>query len=97
MSFRLLPRAIADIEAIAETIAVENPSAAEAWIDTIYRKCRLLADNPEMGPARDMIRAGMRIIPAGNYLMLYHLQGRNVEIVRVIHGARDLKNILNGF
>jgi toxin ParE1/3/4 len=97
VAFRLLPRAIADIESIARTIAKENPPAAEAWITSIENKCRLLADNPEMGPARDDIRAGMRIVPAGNYLIFYRVSGHNVDVVRVLHGARDLKNILGGF
>ena len=97
MSFRLFPRAIADIQSIAQTIAVENPPAAEAWIETIYTKCSLLGDNPQMGPARDDIRPGMRIIPAGNYLIFYRLAGGDVDIVRVLHGARDLKKLLGGF
>ena len=96
MSCRFLPRAIVDIEAIASVIARDDPRAADKWIDTIENKCRLLSDNPKMGPTRDDIRAGMRIIPVGNYLIFYRLIERHVDIVRVLHGARDLKNILGG-
>ncbi len=93
MSFRLRPRALSDLEAIVETISVDNPQAAARWIEAIYRRCQLLADNPEMGALRDDIRRGMRIVPVGSYLILYQVIGRDAEIVRVLHGARDLKRI----
>jgi toxin ParE1/3/4 len=93
MSFRLRPRALCDLEAIIETITVDNPQAAARWIEAIHRRCQLLADNPEMGALRDDIRRGMRIVPVGSYLILYRLTGSDAEIVRVLHGARDLKRI----
>lgn len=97
MSHRFLPRAIADLEAIASVIAADNPRATDKWIDTIENKCRLLSDHPEMDLARDDIRAGLRFVPVGNYLIFYRLKERHVDIVRVLHGARNLKNILVSF
>lgn len=93
MSFRLRPKAALDLNSIAETIAVDNPQAAERWIEAIYRRCLLLAENPEMGVQRNDIRRGMRIVPSGNYLIFYQLVENDAEIIRVLHGARDLKRI----
>jgi toxin ParE1/3/4 len=94
VTYRIRPQAFADIEATADVIARDNPAAAAAWVKSIYAKCELVANHPQIGPARDDIFAGVRIVPVGNYLIFYCLVERHVDIVRVLHGARDLKNIL---
>ena len=93
MSYRLRPKAASDIAAIAEKIAVDNPSAAANWIESVQGRCRLLGDNPEMCVLRDDMRRGLRVATVGNYLILYQAIDRDAEIVRVLHGARDLKRI----
>ena len=35
----------------------------------------------------------MRYLPVGNYLILYRTVAGAIEIVRVLHGARDLHAI----
>jgi toxin ParE1/3/4 len=93
MSYRLRPKAAADIAAIAEKIAVDHPSAAANWIETVQGRCQLLGDNPEMCTLRNDIRSGLRVATVGNYLILYQAVDRDADIVRVLHGARDLKRI----
>jgi len=36
----------------------------------------------------------MRYFPIKNYLVLYQEQSCGIEIVRVIHGARDMNEII---
>jgi toxin ParE1/3/4 len=43
-----------------------------------------------MGPARDDIRPGQRYLVSGSYLLLYRILGDDIEIVRIVHGRRDL-------
>ena len=47
-----------------------------------------------MGPARPDIAKELRYHPVGSYLLLYRVIDRYVEIVRVVHGARDLTRLL---
>lgn len=94
MTFRLRPEAEADIEGVALYIAADNPVAAQAWFDDIHRRFQRLAAMPEMGTRRDDVRPGLRLFPVGRYLVLYRLVGSNVEIVRVIHGARQWQELL---
>lgn len=54
----------------------------------------MLADHSAIGPARDDIGPGIRILSAGSYLVLYRLRKDRVDIVRVVHGARDLRDIV---
>ena len=49
-----------------------------------------LIENPRMGPARDDIRQGLRYLGSDTYLNLYRIVDDGVEIVRVVHGQRDL-------
>jgi len=94
MAFRLLPAAETDIEEIAFYIAEDNPPAARRWLNNIIAKCRQLADMPEMGVARVDVRPDLRMLPVGNYLILYRRAGSNIEIVRVLHGARQWQKLL---
>ena len=72
-------------------IARENPAAADRLLDRIDAKCRLLAENPRLGPDRSDIRPGLRYFIVGRYVILYRAVEDGVEIVRVVHGARDLR------
>ena len=49
-----------------------------------------LARFPGMGPARDELLPGLRSYPIGNYVLFYRRAASGVELVRVIHGAREL-------
>jgi toxin ParE1/3/4 len=87
------PRADQDLEELWFFIAQDDPAAADRWIDTLEEKIRLLVDNPLMGPARPDIARELRYHPVGNHLLLYRVIQGGIEIVRVVHGARDLLNL----
>lgn len=74
-------------------IAQDSPAAADRVLDNIDGKCRLLADNPLLGPARPDIASGLRYFPVGSYLILYREIVGGIEVVRVVHGARNLPDL----
>ena len=94
MTFRLKPEAEADIANIALYIAAENPSAARRWLDNIELRCRNLGETPGLGVARPDVRPDLRMFPVGNYVILYRPIEAGVEIVRVLHGARQWQDLL---
>ena len=75
-------------------IARDNPAAADATLRGIDEKFSMLAENPRIGRALPELRKGMRRWPFGEYLILYREIPEGVEIVRVVHGARDLKRVM---
>jgi toxin ParE1/3/4 len=75
-------------------IAQDNPRAADKMLRHIDEKCVLLAENPKLGRALPELREGMRRWPVGQYLILYRELSDGVEVVRVVHGKRDLKRAL---
>jgi toxin ParE1/3/4 len=87
-------RAEQDLEDLWFFVAQDDPAAADRWLDTLENKIQLLADNPLMGPARPDIARELRYHPVGHYLLLYRIVAGGIEIVRVVHGARDLLNLL---
>lgn len=74
-------------------IARENPAAADRVLDDIEQRIHLLVDNPQMGRFRPDIAPQLRYFVADKYLLLYRAISNGIEIVRVIHGARDLPNV----
>ena len=75
-------------------VAQDNPEAADKLLDEIEAKFSLLADNPHIGPARPDIAPELRYSPVASYLILYRIIPGGIEIVRVVHGARKLTNLL---
>ena len=71
-------------------IAADDPAAADRMLDRLEEAASHLAHNPQMGPARDDIRPGLRYLVSGSYLLLYRTLGDGIEIVRAVHGRRDL-------
>lgn len=91
-----LPQAIRDVDDIWLHIAADNPAAATRLVEGLAAGVARLADFPESGPARPEIGAGARSVTLGNYLVLYRVGSDCVDIVRVIHGARDISRLLDG-
>jgi toxin ParE1/3/4 len=79
-----------DLVEIAFRIAEENPAAADRWLDLVNEKCRLLAQMPELGRKRPDLAPGLRGLPVGNYVIFYRPMKDGIQVIRVLHGARDL-------
>lgn len=78
---------------IWQYVATDDAVAADALLDRIDAACSGLVDQPTLGPSRDDIRPGLRYLVVGAYLVLYRIIDGGVEIVRVVHGRRDLFNL----
>jgi toxin ParE1/3/4 len=53
----------------------------------------LSAARPGIRRRKPNIGAEVRALTIGNYLVLYRLAEQRVEIVRVVHGARDVSTL----
>ena len=47
-----------------------------------------------MGRARPELRSRSALFPYGSYLILYRIIDDGVEIVRVVHAARNLDDLI---
>ena len=67
---------------------------ADDLLRTFDEKLRILSDFPGAGPARPELRPRLRSFPVGNYLLFYRPTRGGIELLRVLHGARDLRKAI---
>lgn len=89
------PLAEVDILEIWDYIADDNPAAADRWVDQLDGQFRLLATQPKMGRARDELAPSVRSFPFGRYVVFYVPIDDGIDVVRVLHGARDIDAIFH--
>jgi toxin ParE1/3/4 len=64
---------------------------ADRLIESITDRFFLLARHPNIGRARDEdLRPGLRSFPAGDYVIIYRIDGEGVVILRVLRGSRNI-------
>lgn len=84
-----------DLEAIGDWIAKDNPGRAMSFVRELRRSCVDIGPRPLGYPFVEHRRGeGIRRKVHGNYLIFYRVWLDAVEILRVLHGARDYARIL---
>lgn len=95
------PAAKQDLIEQADYIARNNLQAAYRFLDAVEETLALLSRFPEIGKSRNVhsrVFANVRQFPITGfekYLVFYRPIKAGIEILRVLHGARDLKRILD--
>ena len=83
----------ADLRDILVYIRLYNRSAARRLLDRIDAVFERLAEFPRLGATRPELGHNLRSIPVGVYLIFYRPMPGGIHVVRVLHGARDLRRI----
>jgi plasmid stabilization system protein ParE len=86
-----------DLAEIALNIAQDNPTAALRVMESARNTFSLIGNHPGVGRLRTFSQSGVRSLPISdfsNYLVFYLPQRDHIRIVAVIHGARNLKPII---
>jgi toxin ParE1/3/4 len=60
-------------------------------VDRVSAVLDLLAETPYLGRAYSQLGAGVRGIPVGQYVIFYRIIDNGIQVLRVPHGARDVK------
>src|SRR5262245_49849513 len=86
------PEAGRDLRGIRDYIARDNPEAARRVMTRLRDLARLLAGALALGRRRPELGRDLRSFVADSYVLFYHPLpgGSGIELVRVLHGARDL-------
>jgi toxin ParE1/3/4 len=87
------PLAEQDLDDIWDYIATSNLEQAEKTLRQLYAKMGTLAHNPYIGRERQELQEGLRSFPAGNYVIFYSTLPDGIEIIRVLHGSRNIQEI----
>ena len=93
--FELHPQALADVEEIWDYIAQDNLAAADQLVDEIFEAFAGLAAMPEKGYIRkDLTNKPVRFWLVRHYLIVYQPSSTPLRILAVIHGARNVLDLL---
>ncbi|MDE2006301.1 MAG: type II toxin-antitoxin system RelE/ParE family toxin [Rhodospirillales bacterium] len=91
----LTARAEADLEAIGDHIAADNPLRAASFVRELRDRCEALAIMPRafpLVPRYETHRIRRRVW--GNYLLFYRIETDRIVVLHVLHGATDYAALL---
>lgn len=83
-----------DLQEIWAYIANDNLQKANEFIVALKEKIIFLGHFPNIGISKDNIVENLKKIVYGNYLIWYFERETIIEIYRVTHGARDVRNLI---
>jgi toxin ParE1/3/4 len=98
-SIDIRPRARRDLDEAADYLARENRELGRRFYAAARHSFRQLASMPRMGPPDfdNPAMAGVRLWRVrgfDSYLIVYRPTDIGVEVIRVLHAARDIEAIL---
>lgn len=99
MKLRYTPQARADLRAIRAYIAqtLANPQAAERITRQLLQSCQRLKAYPKLGLTladKLSIKADLRCLVSGNYLVFYRVEPEYVSVIRILDGRTDYLQVL---
>ena len=94
---KILPTAQNDLRDIVDYLNTLSPDAAMRYYDMIIDKVGTLTTMPERcPPAKDqhLRLRGYRALHVKNYIVFYVINGKTVEIRRILYARRQYENLL---
>lgn len=84
----------ADLDEAWGFLARKSLKAADALIDRFMQKALVHAEFPESGRPREDLGPGLRSFVVTPYVAFFRQAGTTIEILRVLHGRRDIERIM---
>ena len=88
MKVRWRPVAEVDRDGIIDYISQDNPTAAIELGDAIERRVAELPEHPKLYRA-GRVRGTREMVVHPNYVVVYRIARGEIEILRVLHSARQ--------
>jgi plasmid stabilization system protein ParE len=98
-SYRLTATAARDVETALEFVASrDGMSRAMKLHDAFSRAFLRLSERPGLGRVRaDLTGDSVRWWTVFDWLVLYQPTAKGIDVLTVIHGARELRNLVVGY
>jgi len=87
------PQAREDLFGIWFYIAEDNTLTANGFIDKLTKKYYWLIEFLETGVKRDEVTSNLQSFPVDRYKLYYKPTDKTLELVRVLHGSRNIDQI----
>lgn len=90
------PQAEIDVLDIWSYIAEDSMTEADRWVDQLEECLATWATQPLMGRPRDELTTQLRSLVFGHYVLFALPLPDGIDVVRVLHGARDIDAVFGG-
>lgn len=84
----------ADLDEAWDYLSTRSPKAADKLIDRFAKSARVHARFPESGRSRNEIAPDLRSFVVAPYVAFYRPKEDTIEVLRFLHGRRDVERIL---
>jgi plasmid stabilization system protein ParE len=91
--YKIAAAANRDLNGISEYIMEDNPRRAISFVDEIIARFSTIAERPHSFPNSDDLPPHIRSALHDDYRILFRVVDGVPEILRVVHGARDIENL----
>ena len=71
------------------TVQEWGVSQANTYLDGLQTRAQLLAENPDLGMAREILSEGLLSFPYESHILYYKKHARGIAIVRIFHQQMD--------
>ena len=93
------PAALLDINECVEYFESRDRSVADRFLECVRKTVEMLCGNPELGERfRRNLTGTIRrrgILKFTNYLIFYRREDSTLQVLRIIHGARDYEKFFD--
>ena len=89
------PEAEKDLEGVFAYLREHSENAVMRLAESIDQRTAILAANPGIGRDRSDLIEGLRSSAIEKFVLFFRLKGTTLEIVRLLHGARDIDSIFH--
>ena len=91
----LLKRPLAELDLlnIWDYIADDSPDRVDDFLDRVESKLMTLGQNSGLGRKRSELLLDLRSFPIDNYVVFYQQIDGGIDVIRLLHGSRDIEEV----
>ncbi|MEW4566796.1 type II toxin-antitoxin system RelE/ParE family toxin [Tautonia sp. JC769] len=79
-----------DLESIFDFLDTQGSQLADRFAEMLDEACERYGNHPLMGASAEEFAPNLRHFIVWNYVIFYRPTADGIEIIRILHGARDL-------
>lgn len=92
MTLDITKAAVADLQSIRDyTLETWGPEQERIYLDSMWNKFEEILSDPIRCRRREDLFPSCRIAVHGKHVILFRIEGKVLQIVRILHSAMDFK------
>lgn len=90
MNLEFTKAAVGDLKSIRQyTLETWGGEKEEVYLNDLWKKFEYILDDPSRWRFRNDLFPGCQIASQGRHVILFRIQGKTLQIVRILHTAMD--------